>query len=50
MGVGDDKLDEALLFLQTLFDPSDLVLFRPIESWTENGKKCSQVVRLLMTL
>lgn len=44
IGAGDDKLDEALMFLQTIFAPSDLVLFRPIESWTENGKKRSRVV------
>ncbi|MFZ1936147.1 MAG: hypothetical protein WCB27_13115 [Thermoguttaceae bacterium] len=30
-------------FLQALFAPGDRILFRPIETWTENGQKKSQV-------
>ena len=33
----------AITLLTTLFDPSDLVLFRPVETWTENGRKRSRV-------
>ena len=32
----------ATAFLTTLFEPSDLVLYRPIETWTEAGRKRSQ--------
>lgn len=34
---------EATRFLEALFLPGDTMLFRPIESWTENGQKKSQV-------
>jgi hypothetical protein len=37
------ELQLASLFLQALFAPSDLILFRPIETWTEAGKKRSRV-------
>ncbi|MGA2069169.1 MAG: hypothetical protein ABSG86_29725 [Thermoguttaceae bacterium] len=30
-------------FLEALFQPGDRILFRPIESWTENGQKKSKV-------
>lgn len=33
----------AIKFLTTLFKPTDVVLFRPMETWTEGGKKRSQV-------
>jgi hypothetical protein len=29
--------------LTTLFEPSDLILFRPVESWSEGGRKRSRV-------
>lgn len=34
---------QAVRLLTTLFDESDLVLFRPIETWTEGGTKRSRV-------
>jgi hypothetical protein len=34
---------QAVRLLTTLFDKSDLVLFRPIETWTEGGTKRSRV-------
>ncbi len=34
--------DQAATFLTALFEPSDLVLFRPIETWNENGRKRSR--------
>jgi P4 family phage/plasmid primase-like protien len=34
---------EAETFLKTLFLPEDLILFRPIETWAEGGKKRSKV-------
>jgi hypothetical protein len=33
----------ATTFLTALFDQRELVLFRPIETWTESGRKRSQV-------
>ena len=33
----------AIRFLQALFDEQDCVLFRPIETWTEGGKKKCEV-------
>ena len=33
----------AAEFLQALFVPGDRILFRPIETWTENGQKKSKV-------
>jgi len=30
-------------FFQAIFEPGDLILFRPIETWTENGQKKSRV-------
>lgn len=33
----------AITLLTTLFQPSDLVLFRPVESWSEGGRKRSRV-------
>ncbi|MBN2295446.1 MAG: hypothetical protein JXM70_23650 [Pirellulales bacterium] len=38
-----DAATDASRFLQTLFQPGDTILFRPIESWTENDKKKSLV-------
>ncbi len=37
-------IDSGARFLQALFEERDTILFRPIESWTENGKKISRVV------
>jgi P4 family phage/plasmid primase-like protien len=37
-GAGD-----ALRFLKAIFAPQDLILFRPIETWNEGGKKHSKV-------
>ena len=34
---------QAVRLLTTLFDKSDLVLFRPIETWTEGGRRRSRV-------
>ena len=36
-------VETAVRFLSTLFDEKDVVLFRPIETWVENGKKRSRV-------
>jgi P4 family phage/plasmid primase-like protien len=33
----------AITLLTTLFEPSDLILFRPVESWSEGGRKRSRV-------
>ncbi len=33
----------AISFLTTLYEPSDLILFRPVETWTESGRKRSRV-------
>ncbi len=33
----------AITLLTTLFEPSDLILFRPVEAWTEAGRKRSRV-------
>ncbi|TWT30136.1 hypothetical protein [Blastopirellula retiformator] len=33
----------AVQFLTALFDEDDLILFRPIETWTEGGRKKSRV-------
>jgi hypothetical protein len=33
----------AVRFLSTLFVPGDTILFRPIETWVDSGKKQSQV-------
>lgn len=41
--VGTLDLPDPLKFLLALFDPADTILFRPIETWTEAGKKRSQV-------
>lgn len=37
-------IESATRFLMTLFQPGDWVLFRPIEAWTQNGKKDSRVI------
>src|SRR5690242_20056256 len=39
--IGD--VDTATRFLTALFDECDLILFRPIETWIEAGKKKSRV-------
>lgn len=33
----------AITLLTTLYDPSDLILFRPVETWNESGRKRSRV-------
>src|SRR5262245_25345809 len=35
-------IETAVTFLTAIFAENSLVLFRPIESWTENGKKQSK--------
>lgn len=35
--------EAAACLLRTLFDEQDLILFRPIETWTEDGRKRSRV-------
>lgn len=37
------EIEAGLQLLQTIFVESDVVLFRPIETWTEGGRKRSQV-------
>ncbi len=39
----DQAVETATAFLSALFVDSETVLFRPIESWNENGKKCNRV-------
>ncbi len=39
----DQGVEQAVRFLQAVFAPGDIVLFRPIETWTENGQKKSTV-------
>ncbi|HEY0983321.1 hypothetical protein [Schlesneria sp.] len=39
----DESIETPVAFLTTVFAADDIVLFRPIETWTENGKKRSQV-------
>lgn len=39
----DTSIDAGTTFFNALFSESDTVLFRPIEAWTENGKKRSRV-------
>lgn len=41
--IGTAELSDPLKFLLALFDPSDTILFRPIETWVEDGKKRSRV-------
>lgn len=36
--------DQVSTYLSTLFDPDDYVTFRPIETWTEEGKKKTRVL------
>jgi hypothetical protein len=36
--------DPIYTYLTTLFEPSDFVTFRPIETWVEKGKKKSRVL------
>jgi hypothetical protein len=39
----DQVVETAVAFLAALFTESDNVLFRPIETWNENGRKRSRV-------
>lgn len=39
----DPAVADAINFFSALFDERDLVLFRPVESWTEGGRKRSGV-------
>lgn len=39
----DPAIEAGAAFLATLFDESDSILFRPIETWVEAGKKRSRV-------
>lgn len=39
----DPAIQAGLRFLQALFAETDRILFRPIETWTESGKKKSRV-------
>jgi hypothetical protein len=38
-----EPVQTAIRFLTALFEPTDRVLIRPIETWTERGGKRSQV-------
>ena len=40
----DPLVDTGTRFLQALFDEKDTILFRPIETWTEDGKKKSRLL------
>jgi P4 family phage/plasmid primase-like protien len=40
----DPAIEVGAKFLSALFAESDTVLFRPIETWTEEGKKRSRVI------
>ncbi|HWA99001.1 MAG TPA: hypothetical protein VG713_10935, partial [Pirellulales bacterium] len=44
-----DGLDDATRFLRALFEPQDIICFRPIETWTEGAKKQSKVIHSDMT-
>ena len=37
------QLGDGVLFLQTLFAPSDRICFRPVKTWNEGGKRRSRV-------
>src|SRR6187431_2103198 len=37
------EIQQAIQFFSTLFDEQDLILFRPIETWIEAGRKRSRV-------
>ena len=39
----DQCVEQAVQFLQAIFAPGDQILFRPIETWTESGRKKSKV-------
>ena len=39
----DPAIADAIKFFSALFDERDTVLFRPVESWTEGGRKKSRV-------
>lgn len=39
----DDAVETGMAFLSALFKPNDVVLLRPIESWTEDDRKRSRV-------
>ena len=41
--VTDPAVEAGTIFLRALFDESDTILFRPIETWIEAGKKRSRV-------
>jgi len=41
--VPDPAIETGATFLRALFDESDTVLFRPIETWLDGGRKCSRV-------
>lgn len=43
MSANNDSVSQAVQFLSALFVPSDVVLYRPIETWDE-GRKHSRVV------
>jgi hypothetical protein len=40
----DAAIEVGKKFLQTLFGVDDWILFRPVETWTEGGKKRSHVI------
>ncbi len=40
----DSAIQTGITFLRTLFGEGDVVLFRPIETWTEANKKRSRVI------
>jgi hypothetical protein len=40
----DGNPQEAARFLSAIFQPSDLILFRPVESWTADGRQFSRAI------
>ncbi len=40
----DSAIQTGITFLRTLFGEGDVVVFRPIETWTEANKKRSRVI------
>lgn len=44
LALDDPRIETGTRFLQAIFSETDTILFRPIETWTEDDKKCSQVL------
>ena len=44
------NIDEAVAFLQCLFQPGDYLLLRPVESWIENGKNSQRPITSTLSI